>query len=163
MRTRGGRGGTCGMLGVCVRFSAALGREIVLAYTAPSLAASCCLHRVLLVMLCASAASCQLKRLCWLRCLRKRMVPISTWRASGSSWDGNGIGGSVPAFRGDSQSASAKRPTDLLQEGRWISSGRKQVAQSLRLARHQKVAPLSGTPIGVFEDKTGWHTGGSGH
>ena len=74
---------TYGMLGVCVRFSAALGREVVLAYTAPSLAASCCLHRVLLVMLCASAASCQLKRLCWLRCLRKRMVPISTWRASG--------------------------------------------------------------------------------
>jgi hypothetical protein len=57
------------MLGVCVRFSAAFGRDVVLAYTAPSLFPGSCLHRVLLVMLCASAASGQLKRHCWLRCL----------------------------------------------------------------------------------------------
>ena len=37
-----------------------------------------------------------------------KMETISTWRASGWSWDGNGIGGSVHSFHGDSQSASAK-------------------------------------------------------
>ena len=56
--------GSCGMFGVCGRSSAALGREIVSTYTATSVFTGCCMHGVPLVMLCASAASCQMKRLC---------------------------------------------------------------------------------------------------